>query len=643
MTKFNRIIAFALAGAIAAGAVSCKKDQPVIDNPTDGDGQITLSTHTLAFPVEGDTKTVEVTGKNWTATSEDEWIDIETSEGLITVTVGENEAADVRNGSITVKNGEDTETVAVSQEGTDGPEPTTTYRIDDLWPDAENPEGIVFWIDPKSSTDGGQTGTSGWVMSLKQAPELAWCSNRQEVDFGTNSDIDGRLNRDAIWAYDAANSEFTGKFEIFNWCREEFGDPWYIPSLQEMRRFMAAYTGLTPEQTITYINGRRLFSFDQIFGAGTWEGTTAHRQAYDSALIAAGGDALGGGQLWTSTKYDVDHTAIEVKPWYVDFLGGWGSSGTQGQHDGHFTRAMRRFGAELAPDELSVNPTSLTFDAVDSSVKTVTVTMSAAEYDATTAAAHGTSEWIQIEKSANSFTVSVREYTAAEADEKGYLDRTGWITVAAGFAPAVTVTVTQTAPVPAEPLDLTGTWNWTGEIWQSGAPFWVPMTGTVTAEYNDAGYYIFKTMLENQGMTDIMDPSHRVDGGVALYVADNNTVQFKMLTPLEIYFDLWRMGSMFRGYWNYVSFFNTTTNGNLALNGLPAETAIGIGVSPDGNTLTFPQTGMFNDNGVESESIYGFGFGYMDIVSMEDHTISPTASPIQPGGVYRNLVFTRAN
>jgi hypothetical protein len=328
----------------------------------------------------------------------------------------------------------------------------------------------------------------------------------------------------------------------------------------------------------------------------------------------------------------------------VGFLGDWASSSTQGQHDGHLARAMRRFGTDTAPEELTVNPATLTFDAADTSVKTVTVTKTAAAYDATTAAAFGTDEWITITKSAGSFTVSVREYTAAEARANDYKERTGWITVVAGFAPIATVTVTQSAPA-RPPLNLAGTWNWTGEQWSDYPKKFTAMSGSVTATYNESlGYWILTTLPENQAGSTMMG-GPRVDGGIALRVDADNKVTFAPEDVLDIWADFGGMFGMFRGYYNFATFYSMEDLSNVATPvasmqyGLPAEHVVEIPVSSDGNTITFPGTGIHNS--VECD--YGFGFGVGEITSLTDHSRPSTASPTQAGGVWRNLVFTRAN
>ena len=529
------------------------------------------------------------------------------------------------------------------------------YRVDDLWPNKRNPEGIVFWIDPASSEDGGETGTAGWVMSLKQSPEyLMWCNKNVDeslYNYGTNSDIDGRLNWDAILAYESSNPDFAGSFDVFDWCRENFDEGWYLPSIQELRQFYAVYMGLTPEQTIAYMNGRKQYNVNNALGdPDVWGNTTEHRAAYDAALIAAGGDGISGGStaptLWSSTRYDVDLPAIEYRPWYSDLLGGWGSSSTDMQDNANTARAMRRFGAERVVDQLSVTPTVLTFRSNDTSTKTVTITKTSAVYDATTAPPAFTDEWIHITKSADSFTLTLDEYTASAAALNNNVDRVRWITVVAGYAQSVTVTVIQTAPInDMVPLDFTGTWNWTGEIWSDYPAKFTAMNGTVTAAFEeDLDCYVFKTLLENQAGTTL-NGMPQTDGGVALRVDEDNNVTFVTEDEMNIWFSVGGLfGNPYRGYYNFGSFYSKENLSNVVTSlaymqfGLPAGHMVDIAVSTDGNTITFPETGTYND----VECFYGLGFGWKEITSLTDHTLPPTAAALQAGGVYRNLTFTRA-
>jgi hypothetical protein len=91
------------------------------------DGLLNFSTKSLEFTAEGETKTVDITGNNWKATPGADWIGVAEVDGGITVTVGANESTDPREGSITVANNEDTQTISVTQVGAEPPvDPTLT-------------------------------------------------------------------------------------------------------------------------------------------------------------------------------------------------------------------------------------------------------------------------------------------------------------------------------------------------------------------------------------------------------------------------------------------------------------------------------------------------------------------------------------
>lgn len=119
----NLSFAIALMGVVATGTIACDgKDEPK-------DGLLSLSTESLEFIAAGETKTVDVTGKNWKATPSDTWIEVTQTEGKITVVVGENETTDPRTGSITVENADDAKTISVTQEAGEPPvvvDPTLT-------------------------------------------------------------------------------------------------------------------------------------------------------------------------------------------------------------------------------------------------------------------------------------------------------------------------------------------------------------------------------------------------------------------------------------------------------------------------------------------------------------------------------------
>ena len=127
------------------------------------------------------------------------------------------------------------------------------YAPGDFYPDEENPVGIVFWIDPESSDDGGMSGKHGKIISMRQSQEgLPYVLATSALSaVGADSDTDGAANSAAIAAYAAANPD-VAEFGAYNWVAAEYGDPWYLPAKEELRTFWAVMCGLTPEQIATY-------------------------------------------------------------------------------------------------------------------------------------------------------------------------------------------------------------------------------------------------------------------------------------------------------------------------------------------------------------------------------------------------------
>lgn len=145
----HKVFAIAFAGVVATSLTACQNKQ--IDGPRDG--QITVDPSSLEFRAQGETKTVDVTGNNWEALPSESWIEVTKADGKIAVTVGANEADEAREGSITVKNADDTKIVSVTQ--------TADAAI------SVDPEELSF-------TAAGETKTVG-VTS-----KLAWTANTEE-------------------------------------------------------------------------------------------------------------------------------------------------------------------------------------------------------------------------------------------------------------------------------------------------------------------------------------------------------------------------------------------------------------------------------------------------------------------------------
>jgi len=93
--------------------------------------------------------------------------------------------------------------------------------------------------------------------------------------------------------------------------------------------------------------------------------------------------------------------------------------------------------AGMIPNTLSVNPMSITFAANETAAKTTTITTNVASWDATTAV-----DWLTLEKQNNTLRVTPKNLNT------GSSPRTADISVTAGTATPVTVSVTQVVTVP---------------------------------------------------------------------------------------------------------------------------------------------------------------------------------------------------
>ena len=116
-----------LLGMLAmAATVACKPDQPVEE------ATLEVSKETVALAATAAEATFEVTSsQDWTATADADWVSLDPATGtasaeavVVKVTAEDNEAAEARTATVTVKAGELTKTVALTQAGAEGtPEP----------------------------------------------------------------------------------------------------------------------------------------------------------------------------------------------------------------------------------------------------------------------------------------------------------------------------------------------------------------------------------------------------------------------------------------------------------------------------------------------------------------------------------------
>lgn len=116
------------------------------------------------------------------------------------------------------------------------------YAIGDYWPNAENPEGIVF-----SVSDGG---LHGKVIHLKEA--VKWGPKLSEagagVDWMRKEPEDGKLVTKQIIELHKGQDNFKTDYPAFNWIFETLNDgnldgAWYVPSRSEIAEFAAVMSG----------------------------------------------------------------------------------------------------------------------------------------------------------------------------------------------------------------------------------------------------------------------------------------------------------------------------------------------------------------------------------------------------------------
>ena len=116
-----------LIGMLAmAGAVACKQDEPVATPELKVDKEAVTLTATA-----GEATFNVTSNQDWTATADADWVSLEPASGAasenavaVKVTAEDNEATEARTATVTVKAGELTKTVALTQAGTEAtPEP----------------------------------------------------------------------------------------------------------------------------------------------------------------------------------------------------------------------------------------------------------------------------------------------------------------------------------------------------------------------------------------------------------------------------------------------------------------------------------------------------------------------------------------
>lgn len=211
------------------------------------------------------------------ATANVEWLSAEVLNGseIKVSTTAENSTGADRTGSVTLKAGEFTCEISVTQ---------TRSHLGDAYGN----EGVIFWQNPENAAEykiiSAARGDCMWstesvLLGINLGTYQQAISNKGNWKSITGfTEINGVLvnNNDVI---EARAAQYTGCYPAFEWCRN-LGEGWYLPSGLELRAVFEAYNGTT-------------------FDAGTAgkpSGLTAAekaaRQKFEDTLVSIGGEKL---------------------------------------------------------------------------------------------------------------------------------------------------------------------------------------------------------------------------------------------------------------------------------------------------------------------------------------------------------------
>ena len=206
-------------GGVFAYLNSQPKDNP---EPTPAPDPVLLLTsdNTITQSHSGSNGTIcytlenPVSGVNLSVSDDASWLTTSRSDNTISYSASANESQSSRTATITVRYGDQSFEVVITQNG----RPAPTYAVGDYY-NVNGVEGVVFEI-----SDGGRHGK---IVSVDQAEEVSWGPYR--VNTPADSETNGKANTDAIMAL--ANRD---SYPAFTWCRSK-GSNWYLPAKSELQ------------------------------------------------------------------------------------------------------------------------------------------------------------------------------------------------------------------------------------------------------------------------------------------------------------------------------------------------------------------------------------------------------------------------
>lgn len=372
--------------------VSAGDAQPVVIGVTQQAATPQLSldpSGTMTFLADGGTNTVQVTTNydTWDVVLSPAdghgWLTVTKQSGSFTLTATENTlTSEPEPVTVTVSAGDATPaTITVKQDAADAP--LVYYKVGDYWPDEDNSEGIVWYIDPGSSTDGGVTGLHGKIVALDTPDVKVLWTSMNLYDLPSLSREDGQANTAAIVKYAQDNVFTLDPLGAVQRCLDK-GEGWYMPAFNEHRRLYAVMSGTTfedananrpnpewdpqdatqqddeawmPNYVPEFLStGWTDYSAmpdkisvwqEQWNGEMGWSLTSdpkykAARDAFNAKFTAKGGQALYNAYIywWSSTPVE---TSPSQQSWAFGSPVGTGSAQSRGTSPGGYVRAMKVF------------------------------------------------------------------------------------------------------------------------------------------------------------------------------------------------------------------------------------------------------------------------------------------------------------
>ncbi len=215
------------------------------------------------------------------------------------------------------------------------------YKIGDYYPDPKvkfsapgtvskgtMPIGVVFWIDPASSQDGGKTGMAGMIVSLAEentdGKGIKWDDGWDINVYHTEAtDMNsGSANMATVANYIATNNKSWNNFPAFNWVVTKMNgqtdynatrDRWYLPAKNELKMLYAGFSGKVYESLPEWIDGANMAGYDDA-------GSVEARNVFNQAIVAAGGAPL---ETSSDPYYWSSVEDYDVLAWVVNFQNGY--------------------------------------------------------------------------------------------------------------------------------------------------------------------------------------------------------------------------------------------------------------------------------------------------------------------------------